>query len=658
MIPSARPLLDVLSNQNVTFFIPPYQRNYEWEEEQCKVFYEDIMKTHDRNVAGKHTEHFFGSVTFVQNESAFGEPAKLILVDGQQRITTTMLFLLALRDVSDDEKFQNFIEKRYLRNENVQGNLEYTIKLKQVETDWQAYKNIVLKEKLDGNIKNSAVGRNYQTFYNKLLKYKNEGKDLSALIEKGLNKFSVITIQLEPTKNDWENPQEVFESMNSIGKPLSLADLVRNYLLMGQSANLQDTFYKKYWLPIEKVLPGQLSNYIRDYMQYKQRSSYKKASETNYKELYSKFKENFDGVETEQILEELLQFAELYANIISGVSSNKKIEYMLKDLKTIRITTAYSFLLALFIEQKKNNLTVEELENILAAFRIYCLRRRLIKLTTAENKNFPLLVRKIPQLLKEKDKKQAMFDILREQEASMRLPNDTELTQYLDSANFYNFEYCKFYLSLIEEKITKSRPDLSDQSLQIEHIMPQKLNDRWKEALGESYEAIHQELVHTIGNLTLIRHNQELGNKSFEEKKEFYGHKEGLQISKEFITVCKNWNERTIKERTKNLAEFLLQEVVPIPDEMRRSNNFADKGKKALSFQELGLIGETIEFIADPSIKAKVVSDKEVEFEGKTWRMSPLTNEIQTRRGTVNASGSYQGAQYWQYEDMKLADLL
>lgn len=660
MIPQEKKLLDVLSNNDVTFFIPPYQRNYEWTDEQCKVFYDDILKTHDRNVAGDTTEHFFGSITFFQDETPFGQPDKLVLIDGQQRITTTMLFLVALRDILDDNTLREFINNKYLKNNNVSGdNDEYKIKLKQVETDWSAYKHIILGEELEGTEKTSAVYHNYQFFYNQLNLYKANGNNVGSLIDKGLDKFSVITIELQPAKNEWENPQEIFESMNSLGKPLTLADLVRNYLLLGLDANTQENLYKNYWLHIEKVLPGHISDYIRDFMQMKQKTSFKKATENNYKELYGLFKNVFSDLKSDTVLKELYDYSEVYSYIMNGKDTGcKGINDQLKDLGILRVTTAYSFLLSLLSEWKMGKFTDDEMIDILEALKVYFLRRRILKITTAENKVFPGLVNRVGDLENAKDKKLKMFEILADQESNMRLPNDVEMSRYIESMNFYNFQYCKFYLALVEESLTRSRPDLNDELLQIEHIMPQKLNDDWKTELGPDFEEIHQELVNTIGNLTLIRHNQQLGNRSFKEKKSVYKNNAGLQIAKTEITNQTEWNKNTILERTQWIIDYMLKNVMPIPQKMRKTNNFSIKEKKGLSFNELQLIGEYIDFCDDPSIKAKVVNDHEVEFEGKKWRLSPLTREIQTRRDKVSKSGSYSGAQYWEYDGMRLADII
>ena len=570
-----------------------------------------------------------------------------------------MLFLVALRDILTDENLKSFIDTRYLKNNNVSGSTEYKIKLKQVETDWVAYKKIILKESLTDKEKGSAVYHNYRYFYNKLSEMLTQEIDLGSLIDKGLNRFSVITIELQPDKNPWENPQEIFESMNSLGKPLSLADLVRNYLLLGMDADTQSELYIRYWLHIENTLPGQVSNFIRDYMQGKEQKSFVKAKEANYKELYSIFKKVFGEGDSKQLLKELSENADIYACIIEDVSSGfPKIDTLLKDLRKINVTTAYSFLLMLLRTLQMGQLSAKDTLDILEVFRIYCMRRRLLGLTSAENKNFPLLAGRIPDLIASDDKRAKMFEILANQESNLRLPNDIELTRYLENMNFFNFQYCSFYLALIEEKLTKSRPDLSDKHLQIEHIMPQKLSETWITMLGEDYESLHSELVHTIGNLTLIRHNQELGNKSFSEKRAVYQNNAGLQIAKTKIVDCENWTDREIRERTQWISNYIVQEVFPIPDSMRKINNFKIKEKRGLSFQDLQLIGLDINFIYDTTISAHVTGDKEVEFEGKKWRLSPLTKEIQTRRGLVSPSGAYNGALYWEYDGIKLADIM
>lgn len=658
MIPSEMKLLDMLSNNDVTFFVPPYQRNYEWTKEQCETFFDDIVKTYAKNLSGHKTEHFFGSITYFQTEKPFGQTKELVLIDGQQRITTTMLFLCAVRDMTTDETLKAFINNKYLRNVNAKDeDNEYKIKLKQVETDWSVYVHLILQNQLTDKEQMTTIYKNYNYFIYRLTQFERHEKAPAHLIDLGLNKFSVISIELQPDRNEWENPQEVFESMNSLGKPLSLADLVRNYLLLGLDGKTQEHLYKEHWLHIEQTLPGQVSNYIRDFMQWHSRASYKKATEANYKELYRIFKEIFSDLNAETVMKKLSSCADLYAYILpGGRTKHMDIDYELKDLQFLRVSTAYSFFMALLYKWRNGEFIDDDIISILHVFKIYIIRRRILGLVQAENKAFPLYVNYLEQLKNAPDKRKAMFDILIQQENRLRLPNDIELGRYLETANFYNLQYCRFILSLIEEKITKNRP--MDEKMQIEHIMPQTLNNDWKEELGSDYEAIHQEYVNTIGNLTLIRHNQELGNKPFSYKKAIYENKAGLQITRKEVTNRKKWNKTSITNRAKWIINYLLTEVVPIPEKIRRTNNFNIKENRGLSFVELQLIGETINFNPDPSITAKVISDKEVEFEGKRWKLSPLTRELFNRMGKVSKSGAYRGSQYWSFDGMKLSSII
>lgn len=661
MRPNENKLLNLLSNNDVTFYIPPYQRNYEWDKEHCEVLFDDIMNTVKDNLSGINTEHFFGSVTYFQETTAFGQPNRLILIDGQQRITTCMLFLVALRDICNDKNIKDFINNRYLKNNNVANDdEEYKIKLKQVETDWESYKNIILGRTLDDNEKNSAVYKNYCTFCNMIsTEISKHHYNYNQIIENGLAKSSIITIELEPQKNSWENPQEIFESMNSLGKPLSLADLVRNYILLGLDQKTQERLYEEYWIQMEKKLGNQISNFIRDYMQVIEEKPFPKATNTNHKILYKFFKEIFCNKDREDLLKDLNKYSTFYSYISIGSSTNNDdIDKRLKDIRTINVTTAYSFLLAIFNSRFDGKFSNTDTIDILDVLIVYFLRRRMILgLTSAENKSLPTLTRNIGKLENSNNKKDTMFQILASQENMQRLPNDVELSRVLETMNFYNYRLCKFMLALIEESLTKSRPDLTDSKLQIEHIMPQILNDTWKNNLGENYKDIHQELVHTIGNLTLIRHNQELGQKSFSDKKKIYDGNAGLQIARTCIIDNDNWGKDEIQSRTKWIIDFILKKVLPIPDDMRKTNNFISTGNR-LSFIDLQLIGDEINFIADKRITAKVVSDTEVEFEGKKWKLSPLTKELYTRMNKLTKSGAYRGASHWEYDGIKLEDII
>ena len=654
-------ILKLLSNNDVTFFIPPYQRNYEWGEEMCEILFKDIEKVAN----SRNTQHFFGTVIYYAESTILGQPYKYILVDGQQRLTTTMLFLIAARDCITDDSLRSTIDSKYLKNNNVSGDVEYKIKLKQVESDWKAYKNIILGEHLEDSDKKSTVFKNYKFFKSKLEKLE-QGK-VRDLIEKGLVNFNIVTIQLEPERNHWEKPQEIFESMNSLGKPLSLADLVRNYLLLEKSSAQQNNLYHNFWLKIEQNLIGDnntfsVSAFIRDYMQIVDISSYKKATDTNHKELYRDFKDLFDDDNHEQLIKKLAEYSNEYS-ILAGYKSsgNIKIDQKITDLRTLKVSAFHSFILGVLHLRTEQKITDDDCLAILDAIFVYVARKSILGIRKSENKDAALFAKYFDELVLAPNKRDAMLEICANQTFSMRLPNDNEIQAFLlsEKSNFYNFESGRFLFSLIEERLTKNRPTLTDKILQVEHIMPQTLNETWKNELGENYKAIHDNYLNNIGNLTLIRHNQELSNHSFRGKKEIYENNAGMQIAKNKITDQQNWGVEQIKTRAEYLVDILIDKILPISAELKTSNNYSSEKKSIgnrLSFESLDLIGKTIVYFDDATIVAEVIGNKEVKFEDKVWRLSPLTREIETRKNRRNRSGAYWGVNMWKYEGRTLEE--
>ena len=657
-------LLSSLSSKDVTFFIPPYQRNYEWSTSTCKVFLTDVQKVAAQNSTGIRAEHFFGSVVYVIEDAGFGVPSRFILTDGQQRITTSMLFLMALRDTISDEYLIETIQKSYLENERSGGLTEFKIKLKQVETDWEAYKLLALGESVPQELRNSAVFENYEFFRRSLEAISEDER--RGLLENGLAKFTIIAIQLEPDRNPWENPQEIFESMNSLGKPLSLADLVRNYLLMGKSSETQTQLYNKYWLGLEKRLPGRLSEFIRDWMQADQHKSFKVAREYNYKELYGGFKDMVRGRPTEELFEDFVAFSGPYAQAsLLEKTGVRSLDQVLSDLHVIGIAPAYSFISEALREYHARRISLGAIEAILKGMRTYLLRRRILRITVGENKFFPVLGTRLPELEGSVNYAEVVFDQLASMNYALRVPNDNELKTQLQSMNFYNLgesrNYPRLLLSMIEEHLTKSRPQWDDENLQLEHILPQTLNDAWRLELGEDADEIHQELVHTPGNITLIRHNQELGNKPFEAKKLTYAGKSGLQVTQNFVTDCVRWDADAIRRRGEYLSEIILNQILPLPTRRKFASNWAQESDKPSQFDIRTvlnqLIGEKIFFTENPKISAVVISDSKVQYEGEEWSLSPLTTMLKQRLGKVSPNSQFNGASYWIWSDSRLVDL-
>ncbi len=649
-------LLDFLSDGNATFYIPPYQRNYEWTSEQCERFFDDIYDIWEKNrdCDGDDAKicHFFGTITYMRTIKQFGQPDELILIDGQQRITTMMLLLVAIRDMLHSNDTRDWITKQYLVNHNAFGDQMEKIKLKQVEKDRTSYQNII-SHNFDQMDKGSYVYRNYLYFLNRIRKAFREDGEIISFLSLGLQECNLIAIQLEPERNSWENPQEIFESMNSLGKPLSLADLVRNYLLLGFDSETQEAFYHDYWVKMEETLPKQLTNYIRDYMQWKLKDFLKIATPANYKELYALFRSKIapSRDDAEIVLYELNDNADLYACIAFANQStgNQKIDQFLADFRTIKYTTARSFLLVLLSTWRDGDFEDADIIDIIDILHTYCLRRTICGIRQLDNQLFPRLVKRIPDLQQAPDKRQKMFEIIDAYGYSYRFPGYNELTQQLKTMEFGYFAYAPFYLSLVEEKLSGYRPG----SVFLSHIMPEKnLTREWQQDLGDDAEAVQRDLAQNLGNLTLTYQDSKIFSTfPFAEKRNIYL-SEGLQISQEGIGDQQHWDRVAIMRRRDWLADFIAKEVLPIPNETTQPQ------KNRLSFEALCLIGKTICFHRDPTIKAVVVSDNEVRFEGKIWRMSPLTAEIMRRRGEINPSGTYQGAQYWEYDGILLRDLL
>lgn len=658
-------LLDSLSNNDVTFFIPPYQRNYEWATDNCRVLFSDVRKVSEANEADKKTEHFFGSIVYVVEEVGFGVPAKYVLTDGQQRITTTMLLLMALRDSIDDPGYKKEIQRRYLENDRADESVEYKIKLKQVESDWEAYKLLVLGHDVPANLKNSAVHQNYLYFRKALESLDDIAK--KALLEKGLMKFSIISIQLEPDRNPWENPQEIFESMNSLGKPLSLADLVRNYLLMGKNTRQQSELYNGFWLTLEKRLPGQLSEFIRDWMQADQHRSFKVARENNFKELYGAFKDIVRGRSVEDLFGSFVRFSHPYS-IVCGLeqTGHQRIDQVITDLNIIGVTPAYSYLSEVLAAWDAQELSDDDVIAVLIGIRTYLLRRRVLGITQAENKFYPVLGSRLDELLMSSDKSETLFRQLSSQEYALRLPNDDEMVSRLRTLNFYNLgrsrNYPRLLLSMAEEYLTKSRPAWDDPRLQLEHIMPQKLNTDWRNMLGEDAEVVHQEYLNNIGNITLIRHNQELGNKAFSEKKLTYSGQSGLQVTQNFVIDRESWAAFEIERRRDYLVDLIIENLLPIPQFFKRASNWnqSDRGSTSFDSRETlnQLIGMSIEFVSNPTLTAVVISDSKVLFEGEAWALGPLTKVLKERGGAkVSKTSNFHGASNWSWDGTRLVEL-
>ena len=531
-------LLEFIGNGKKTFNIPVYQRNYDWKEEQCQKLFEDIQNIVKSNY---EIEHFLGTVVFVSSKSEmnFNE---YILIDGQQRITSIMLLLKVLHEKVTNEDDKDEIWEEYLINKRApEENLK--IRLKPVESDGVPYKKLI--EENDVSL-TSNVCKNYRLF-EKLV----EESDYSAEeIYKALEKIELVYIQLEKGKKS-ENPQMIFESLNSTGLSLTQGDLIRNYLLMNHEYEKQKELYKNFWLKIEKNITNEkISDFVRDYLTMK--NNIPKKDEI-YDEFKKYIKQNNENMDEEGILEELKTYSEYYSWFLNGDSPNEKINQKLEEFRYLRNTTVYPLILSVFEDTYSyKNITENELLDILDLLISYIFRRSVCGYTTNSlNKIFASIVTS----LESKEIYNQIEKNLMNKSRKSIFPRDEEFKAEFMKCNFYNkgtgHDFCIYTLRSLDNLKNKEQIDMKN--ITIEHIMPQTLNSEWRIELGSKFEQIHSEYINTIGNLTLTGYNPELSNKNFELKKRYY-EESNIKMSREIANYDK-WKDVEIRDRAEQLFE-------------------------------------------------------------------------------------------------------
>jgi len=622
---------DVLAKNATSFFIPPFQRAYAWGRPEIERYFSDISRIIESELDDKQhdkLEHFFGTVVIKEEKAGFAN--KSVVVDGQQRLTTTLLFLIALRDSETDQFKKDFINQNYLTNNA--SSFQDKIKLKQVTKDWDSYRALVNKTEPNPGVISIA--------YDLLKKLINEKKRLNSQVgfEQyiiAIQRMNVAVIFLDERPFKGEDPQIIFETLNSLGKPLTLSDLVRNFVLLNMESDKQSDIYEKIWHPkIEEVLYENTSKFFRDYLQYKTASSLKVVSDNNTKELYQQFKDfvdsDFDS--HSDFIKDIVRFVKCYKWIITEVvndtiSSNNSNDRIIKELlrnifHDIKAEAFKPFVLGLleYHQYTVNNIKLsdETLISTLQTIRTYLIRRRILGLTQGENKNIVTLSKRIESI---SNGTVSMLELLTTMFYRLRLPNDNEMKSTLTSMNFYEGlkQYSKLILGKIEEHNTKVAVDFRNKKITIEHIMPQTLEDSWKVELGEHFSEIHKTYLHNIGNLILTEFNSEIGNKSFEEKKRKLA---TSSLNYRLDVINRNtWNEDSIKEHQTNMVKWFLS-TFPLPEEFKEKANWNTQKIENTSFSPLDSdAGEMAEgnkpvelLINDDVIKVKTWQDVFIRF--------------------------------------------
>lgn len=550
---SEQRLVEYMDGAKKRFVIPVYQRNYDWKMENCKQLFDDLVKI----VRNNRKSHFFGSVVSVYNPD--GRNSEYLIIDGQQRLTTVSLLFLAMYNLIEkkvitpndsslsQQLYEDFLVDKYQPQET-------RIKLKPVKNDSKAFGKLF--DDSSEHIQKSNLTINYNYFYERIQR----GEIGIDELFDAVCRLEIISIQL----NQDDNPQLIFESLNSTGLALSEGDKIRNFILMGLPTKQQEEYYEKYWNRIEECTGYDVSAFIRDYLSVKQ-SAIPQISRVYYTfKLYVE-EGRFD---TETLLADMLKYAKFYQILRVGNTTSAALNSCIYRLNRLETAVTRPFFLEVLRLSAENAINLDEVTRIFLMCENYVFRRLICDLpTNALNKIFLMLHKEIIRYdgSAEQYFEKFKFAMLSKKERA-RFPDDAEFTAafaakpiyLMNSKNkHYLFERLENY-GTSEDKAVWEHIDRGDYS--IEHIMPQHLTPAWVEALGEHFEDIHETWLHRIANLTLTAYNSKYSNNTFAEKRDMQnGFKDsGIRMNQR-IAQKETWGLAELEERNSLLQQRALE---------------------------------------------------------------------------------------------------
>ena len=562
--------------ERTLFLIPLYQRKYAWQRKHCERLFADLVKVKREG----RRSHFFGSIVTVRANDVDDD---LLIIDGQQRITTISILVLAAAHAyqagiitcdGGDDYVKDMVNK-YIMAKYRKGDRK--IKLRPIESDRIAYDALVAGEPNKYvPADKSGITLNYQLFYD-LIKIGELSFD--ELIE-AIERLIIIDIRLD----SGDNPQLIFESLNSCGKDLEEADKVRNYLLMSLSSAQQEDYFRKYWAEIESCTDDEPTMFIRDYLTVKTKVICK------ITDLYFDFKrfDETNELEREMLLADMLKYARYYKQATKGTTGIEKIDRKFKQLANIGSSVCTPFYM-LFLEYAQNNsISYDEIYKVLDIVENYWARRMICGYpANVMSKTFAILHSDILRITAEHEKRgiplmasysELMKFILLKKQGTAIFPKDPEIEKNFPTRQIYKMpiDYRYFLFERMENENSKEGDDTIVQRMKknevtIEHIMPQTLTQKWKESLGDNWQIIHEAYLHTFANLTLTGYNSCYGNHTFDEKKEgystikddqevqVYGFKDSAFRLSNYLKTCDKWTEAELIERQQILQKKFLK---------------------------------------------------------------------------------------------------
>lgn len=516
------PLTEILET-TACFRVPTYQRGYDWGKVQCRQIYDDVVRIGARDDA----MHFLGAITYIDEGGIIVHAYQLI--DGQQRLTTLMLLLCALKECinKDSNVTTAQIDQLLFNTGRHEGDDHYKLVL--TDND-KSFKTV-----LDGDQpkNNDRVTSNFGHFK----KWLSGDPKTCDVVWHGIKRLNVVGVLIDKSGD----AQAIFESMNSTGLALTQTDLIKNFILMPHNKDAQKKIYKNYWMPMEDLLDERLEKFLKTYLKMSIRKHF---PETN---TYAEFKSWMENKDKGKEAEVLYEYSKHYA-ILAGVErhTSSEVNRMLGYIREQNASVADTLSLKVLYDLSHDRIKTHEATRIFQLVDSYVLRSRVCAAGKDLNKIFPELISRID----EQNYVKSVESTLMAKTQSSRFPRDTMFKDAIKRFQLYrNKHICEYMLARIEFQDGKERPP----DLTIEHIMPQKLSTEWQEILGSDSEAVHEKYLHTIGNLTLTAYNPHLGNKVFSAKRPIY-EKSNIGLTRK-LAEYEEWTKNTIEKRADDMAE-------------------------------------------------------------------------------------------------------
>lgn len=569
----AKPLHEFIEGHKIQFVIPVYQRNYDWLMDNCDQLFSDLVKLSRSN----RRSHFFGSIVTSAADSSYNR----LVIDGQQRLTTISLLLLAgIKAVKDgaveiseesklDEAYEVFLKAKFC-------NSERKIKLVPIENDRIAYDKIFNEE--DSFDEDSKITRNYRHFYD-LLTRKPQALSFDQLLDT-IERLQIISIELDSD----DDAQLIFESLNSTGLALTEADKIRNYLLMSLTPEEQQVCFKNYWQKIEQSTENQPTKFLRDYLTIQQQLQ-RPVRQSN---IYYEWKKYMDGHDRKNELVKMLDYAHYYQQVTEAKLSTAKLSEKMRHICNIETDVTNVFFIQFLKYASANNLSEDEVFKVVDLVENYLARRIVCNMPgNALTQVFCALHKDVLKNIEEYSSANVELDnsysdilayhIMR-RDGNYQLPRDMQFVESIKTRDAYHM--LKPFQIFLFERLENSvhgeyndvATDMKKKDATIEHIMPQTLNGDWKAMLGDNFEEIQDKYLHTFANLTLTGINSELSNKPFEIKRDgkiignevYPGYKNSKYRLTKSVTSCDKWTEIELQNRCNEIVATFLR-LYPLP---------------------------------------------------------------------------------------------